>query len=110
MARQSVTGAVKVTGPLAPYRAGFAHELAGLGYTPVSAAEQLRLMAHASRWLAAQGLDAAGLTPERAEAFCGARRAEGYTGHCTPRALARLQEFLHSQGVAVPPAAVPLTA
>jgi integrase/recombinase XerD len=110
MPRQSVTGAVRVTGPLAPYRAGFARELARLGYTPVSAAEQLRLMAHASRWLAAQGLDAAGLTPERAEDFCGARRAEGYTGHRTPRALARLQEFLRSQGVAVPPAAVPLTA
>ena len=43
---------VRVTGPLAPHAAGFRRELALQGYTLNSASDQLRLMAHASRWLA----------------------------------------------------------
>ncbi len=54
----STPSLVRVVGPLAPFAAGFAAELAGLGYTPLSAANQLRVLAHASRWLRAQGLEA----------------------------------------------------
>ena len=39
----------EVTGPLAEYADGFRAELARLGYTPLSAACQMRLMAHLSR-------------------------------------------------------------
>ncbi len=42
-----------VIGPLAEHADGFRAELARLGYTPLSAASQLRLAAHLSRWLAA---------------------------------------------------------
>ncbi len=47
---------IRVTGPLEPYVSGFVAELTERGYTPVSAAHQLRLMAHLSRWLAAEGV------------------------------------------------------
>ncbi len=47
---------VRVGGPLEPYAAGFVVELARLGYTPLSAANQMRVMAHLSCWLAAQNV------------------------------------------------------
>ena len=46
----------EVTGPLAEYADGFRAELVRLGYTPLSAACQMRLMAHLSRWMTAEGL------------------------------------------------------
>jgi integrase/recombinase XerD len=48
--------AVRVTGPLAPYAAGFAAELVAVGYRPGSAGVHLRLLAHLSRWLVTEGL------------------------------------------------------
>jgi integrase/recombinase XerD len=47
---------VRVSGPLAAYRDGFAAELAGRGYTPGSAQHQVGLLAHLSRWLDSRGL------------------------------------------------------
>jgi hypothetical protein len=47
---------VRVTGPLAPYAAGFAAELVAVGYRPASAAIHLRLLAHLSRWVQTEGL------------------------------------------------------
>ena len=46
----------KVTGPLAEYAAGFRDEVFRLGYTPLTAACQLRLAAHLSRWMTAEEL------------------------------------------------------
>ena len=45
-----------VAGLLAPYAEGFREELLGQGYTQGSAAHQIHLMGHLSRWLEAQGL------------------------------------------------------
>jgi len=53
----------RVDGPLAPYAGGFRAELERLGYTPLTAATHVRLMAHLSRWLAREGVEAPGLTP-----------------------------------------------
>ncbi len=64
---------VRVEGPLAPYAAGFGAYLLGRGYAPCSAEEQLRLMAHLSRWLAEQGLGAGVLTAEVVERFVALR-------------------------------------
>ena len=50
-----------VAGLLAPYADGFRAELLGQGYTQGSAAHQIHLMAHLSRWLEAQGLELAAL-------------------------------------------------
>jgi site-specific recombinase XerD len=90
---------VRVVGPLAPYAERFGVELAGRGYTDVSAAEQLRLMGHLSRWMAAEGLDVSGLCAEQVERFFEARRAQGYTARRSPRALGAVREFLRREGV-----------
>ena len=39
----------RVRGPLAPYAEGFRVELERLGYTPLTAATHVRLLAHLSR-------------------------------------------------------------
>ena len=88
----------RVTGPLEAYAAGFAAELARLGYTSGSACGQMLLMAHVSRWLAGEGLDAGGLTPEAAERFLAARRAAGYALLLSPKALAPLLGYLRRAG------------
>jgi integrase/recombinase XerD len=94
---------IRVTGPLEPYVPGFVAELVERGYTPVSAAHQLRLMAHVSRWLACEGLGPDDLSRARVAEFVAVRRAAGYVDYLTPRALAALLEHLRGLGV-VPPA------
>ena len=88
----------RVTGPLQPYAEGFTAELARLGYTAESAYGQMLLMAHVSRWLAGEGLDAGGLTPETADRFLAARRAAGYVLYLSPKALVPLLGFLRRTG------------
>lgn len=100
---------VRVTGPLAPFVTGFTATLQRQGYAPVSTAHQLRLVAHLSRWLAGEGLDASGLSPAAAERFLDARRAAGYSGHLTGRALAPLLAHLRELGVAPAASAPPVT-
>jgi integrase/recombinase XerD len=90
---------VRVVGPLGPYAAGFAGELTRLGYTLFSAREQLGLVAHLSRWLAGEGLDASMLTPAVVAQFLVARRGAGYTAYRTPRALSPLLGYLRGLGV-----------
>jgi hypothetical protein len=63
---------------------GFARELARLGYKPNAAADQLRLMAHLSRWMNAGHIEPASLTPQVTGAFLAARRAEGYVLWLSP--------------------------
>jgi site-specific recombinase XerD len=82
-------------------------ELGRLGYTSLSAANQVRVLAHVSRWLQAQGLAAGEFTPEQAGLFLRARRAEGYTCWLSERGLAPLLGYLREAG-AVPVAAVPV--
>ena len=94
----------RVDGPLAPYAGGFRAELERLGYTPLTAATHVRLMAHLSRWLAREGVEAPGLTPAVADAYFAERRAAGYAGHVTGRALRPLAAYLRRLGVIPPPA------
>jgi integrase/recombinase XerD len=100
---------VRVTGPLAVFTEGFTGELARLGYKPNAAADQLRLMAHLSRWMDAGQLDAAGLTPPVAEAFLVARRAAGYVMWLSPKALGPRLGYLRRLGAVPVPALVPAT-
>lgn len=100
---------VRVTGPLERYASGFAAELARVGYMPNSAALQLQLMAHVSRWLGARGRDAAVLDGDAVEAFVAVRRGAGYTNFVTGRAMAPLLGFLRAVG-AVPAAVAPAPA
>ena len=97
----------RVDGPLAPYAGGFRAELERLGYTPLTAAAHVRLMAHLSRWLAREGVEVPGLTAAVVEAYFAERRAAGYAGHVTGRALRPLLSYLRRLGVIPPPAPVP---
>ena len=89
----------RVIGPLAPYAAGFCEELAGQGYTQASAACQLNLMAHASRWLASQQLKPDELSSAQVEEFLQARRAAGYTWKLSQRGMVPLLVYLRRLGV-----------
>jgi integrase/recombinase XerD len=100
---------VGVTGPLAVFAEGFAGELARLGYKPNAAADQLRLMAHLSRWMDAGHLEAAALTPQLTGVFLAARRAEGYVLWLSPKALVPLLGYLRRLGVVPVPAPAPVT-
>ena len=90
---------IRFSGPLKPFAAGFATELAKQGYTPNSARLQLRLMAHVSRWLAGEGLDSEGLTSSNVVRFLGARRAAGYTTLRTDKAMRPMLTYLRQLGV-----------
>ena len=94
----------RVRGPLAPYAGGFRLELERLGYTPLTAATHVRLMAHLSRWLEREGAEVSGLTPAVIDAYFTERRAAGYTGHVTGRALQALAGYLERLGAVPPPA------
>ena len=99
---------VRVSGPLEVFAAGFAVELARLGYRRTPVTFQLQLMAHASRWLDREGLGADELTSEVVERFLAERRAASYTNYVTARAMAPLLGYLRGLGVA--PAASPRVA
>src|SRR5438552_9429348 len=93
---------VRVSGPLEVFAAGFAAELARLGYRRTPATFQLQLTAHASRWLQREGHGVNELTSEVVERFLAERRAAGYTNYVTARALAPLRGYLRGLGVAPP--------
>ena len=93
---------VRLTGPMEVYASGFAVELTRSGYTKNSTANQLRLVAHLSRWLATDGLGVGDLTPAVCDAFLAARRAAGYTLWLSRKALAPLLQYLRSIGAAPP--------
>ncbi len=99
----SVVSRVRVTGPLAEHAEGFGGHLAGLGYTPLSAANQLRVMARLSGWLAERGLGPADLGAEQVDAFLAWCRASGYTCWLSVRGLEPLLGFLRGLGVAPGP-------
>ena len=99
----------KVTGPLAEYAGGFRDELFRLGYTPLTAACQLRLAAHLSRWMTAEGLSTQDLDMPAAERYFAARRSAGYANERTVEALGPLLGYLRRLGAVPLPPAEPAT-
>lgn len=99
----------RVVGPLEPFAPGFAAELSRLGYTANSAAAQVGVVAHLSRWMAGEQLDAVGLVEPVVERYMVARRAAGYTNYRTARALRPLLTFLCGVGVEPPRTVAALT-
>jgi site-specific recombinase XerD len=92
---------VRVTGPLAAFAQGFAAELSRQGYRPNAAANQLQLLAHLSRWLAAKDSDATSLTNSVLDEFLAARRSQGYRMWLSPKALMPLVDYLRDAGFAI---------
>lgn len=106
MSREArLPGGARVVGPLAVWASGFAAELKALGYSRLSAANQLRLMAHLSRWMQREGLNPEALTTAVVELFVQSRRSAGYTNLVSTRALSPFLSWMRSLGV-VPPAVV----
>ncbi len=97
---------VRGIGPLAVHADGFEAELARVGYSPLSAANLLGLMAHVSRWLLGRGLGCGDFTDGRIEEYLESRREAGYTCWLTSRGLSPLVGYLRGLGV-VPAASVP---
>lgn len=93
----------RVTGPLESYVPGFAVELRRLGYTANSAAGQVGVVAHLSRWMVGERLETTDLIEPVIERYLAARRAAGYTNYRTAKALAPLLGYLRGLGVAPPP-------
>ena len=106
---ESKVGVVRVGGPLGAYAAGFGEELAAVGYAPLSAANQVRVMAHLSRWLAGQGLDGMDLDEVRVASYLGFRRAAGYSCWLSVRGLGPLLGYLRGLGASPLPVPVALT-
>jgi site-specific recombinase XerD len=94
---------VRLSGPLVPYAAGFRAELESQGYRREPVADQLRLMAHLSRWMQAGGLAVDQLSPERTEEFLAARRQAGYTLWLSAKGLAPLLNHLRRLGALLVP-------
>jgi integrase/recombinase XerD len=90
---------VRVSGPLEPFAAAFAHELWRQGYTPISAVLQMRLMADVSRWLRDEGLDPRCFCTREVERFLCARRAAGRSSHLSGKAMKPMLSFLRGLGV-----------
>ena len=95
---------VQVSGPLAEHAEGFRAMLAWRGYAPSSAAGQLQVMAHLSRWLGQQDRPAGDLAPAMVDRFLLARRAAGYRRWLSARGIAPLLEYLETAGLALPAA------
>jgi site-specific recombinase XerD len=99
MSKQPAPERVVVGGPLARFADGFRVDLIERGYSLWRAGEQLHLLAHVSRWMEAEGLELAGLTPARLEGYFVWRRREGYRKSLSPLSLRRLLGYLDGLGV-----------
>jgi integrase/recombinase XerD len=100
---------VRVSGPLEACVSGFRSELARVGYTDNATADQLRLLAHLSQWLANQGLAAAEVTPAVCDRFLTARRDAGYALWLSRKGLRPLLEYLRKLEAVPPEPVVALT-
>ena len=90
---------VRLSGPLQEFGPGFVGELERLGYSPIGATLQVRLMARVSSWMQAGGLMPGGLSDEVLERFLAERRAAGHRDYVTARAMAPLLVYLRELGV-----------
>lgn len=87
-----------VSGPLAPYAAGFASWLKSRAYS--AAADRGYQFDQLSRWLEREGLAVGELTEEQAERFAAARRAAGVVMWASPRSALLTRGYLCELGVA----------
>ena len=107
MSKQPAPERVVVSGPLARFADGFRVDLIERGYSLWRAQEQLYLLAHVSRWMEAERLELAGLTPANLERYFVWRRRKGYRKCLSPLSLRRLLGYLDRLGVLPADDAVP---
>jgi len=95
-----------VSGPLAPFAAGYESWLRSRAYSPSAAADRVYQFDQLSRWLQREGLGAVELTGEQAERFAATRRAAGLVTWVAPRCAMLPVGYLSGLGVAPPPVPV----
>ena len=95
-----------VSGPLAPFAAGFASWLTSRAYSPSAAADRLYQFDQLSRWLEREGLGVDELTGEQAERFAAARRVAGLVTWVAPQSTMLPLGYLRVLGVVPAPAPV----
>lgn len=100
---------VVVEGPLeavaGPFRAG----LERAGYSPLTAVNQMRVLAQLSRWMAAESVSAAELDEEVLGEFVSARRERGYSHVVSRRGLETLVRVLREEGLVPEPIVAPVS-
>jgi len=102
MSIQPAPERVRVSGPLVRFADGFRVDLLEQGYSLWGAQEQLYLLAHVSRWMESEGLEAAALTPGNLERYFVWRRRQGYLSSLSLLSLRRLVGYLDELGVLPP--------
>src|SRR5262245_16588858 len=88
----------RVVGPLESNAVGFVAHLERLGYTFSTRRHHMTLVALLSRWLAREGLDAAGLTVTAVRRYVEVRAAAGYRAFHSRRSLDPLLAYLREVG------------
>ena len=89
-----------VSGPLAPYAAGFESWLRSRAYSPSATADRLYQFDQLSRWLERAGLGVGELTGEQAGRFAASRRAAGLVSWASPQSVALPLAYLRELGAA----------
>ena len=97
---------VRLSGPLQEFGPGFVVELERVGYSPVGATLQVRLMARVSSWMQANGVACGELSGEVLERFLAGRRLAGHRDYVTAGAVAPLLAYL--RGLGLVPSASPV--
>ena len=97
-----------VSGPLAPFAAGYESWLLSRSYSPSVVTDRLRQFGQLSRWLEQERLGAGELTDEQAGRFVAARRAAGWLTWISPRSVMPPLAFLREVGAV--PSSAPLRA
>ena len=94
-----------VSGPLAPYAAGFESWLRSRSYSSSAAANRLCQLDQLSRWLEREGLTVGELSDARAAEFTSSRREAGLVTWISPQSVALPLAYLREIGVVPAPAA-----
>lgn len=94
----SRSSSVRVTGPLKCHREDCWAELLAQGYSPLSALNLLRVLAHLSRWLEAKRLKPEELDSRRIKLYLEQRRAQGCNCWLTLRGLEPILRHLRRCG------------
>jgi integrase/recombinase XerD len=97
-----------VSGPLAPFAAGYGAWLSSRSYSLSATADRLCQFDQLSRWLEQQGLSVGAVTDELAGRFLAARRAAGRVTWVSSRSVLLPLVFLREVGVV--PASAPVIA
>lgn len=85
---------VLMVGPLVPFSDNLSSMLAAAGYTPLSISNQLRLLAHVSRWMDSHDYSITDLTGEVVEEYLAAAHAAGRVSLCSQGGLTHLLRAL----------------